>query len=161
MSPVDINPTQAIILAVLHQGKAPGSRVEAESNKLHGHWNVTRSQIYRELPVLARLGLVQPVAPGDEWRGSEPYEITHEGKRAYAEWFANKTILPITRDPWILRQRLSAYTGISDQDRQHLMDDAIECVQIDLAKEKDKDYPDPLLVHRYEAMLAWFSGSLS
>lgn len=54
-----------------------------------GFWTVTRSQVYRELGVLAKRGLV---AAGDVGaRAQKPFTITAAGKAAFGQW--------IDRDP--------------------------------------------------------------
>lgn len=157
----EINATQAIILAVLHEGPAPGAHIEAEARSLDGHWNVTRSQVYRELPKMTELGYVNKLEadPGARW--AEPYELTEIGRLAYQDWFANKKLSAITRDPWMLRQMLSGYTGITPEDAQNLQVDALEAIQADLLAESAKPKPDPVLLSRYQTALLWFSGSLS
>lgn len=157
----DINSTQAIILAVLHEKNASGAYIEAQARKLDGHWTVTRSQIYRELPKLADTGLISRIDPNEEWQGSEPYTLTVAGRLAYRDWYDNKVIPHTTRDPWILRQRLGAYTGITADDVQLLNVDATEWAQMALQREYTKESPDPLLVARYLKAIEWFSGSLA
>jgi DNA-binding PadR family transcriptional regulator len=157
-----INPTQAIILAVLHSGPASGAKIEAETHKLEGHWNVTRSQLYRELPVLHDQGLVIKPHAGEEWKGAEPYAITSAGRRQYVEWYEKREKLStITRDPWILRQRLTDYTNTSVESRRLLLSEAITATEEALAREREKLNPDPLLIARYEIARSWYLGSLS
>lgn len=157
----DINPTQAIILAILHKGSAPGAHIELAARKLDGHWNVTRSQVYRELPKLTKLGLLIRLEPVEEVRWHDPYKLTDAGRRAYQNWFTNQKISAITRDPWMLRKLLCEYTGISSEDERNLHADALEAIQASLSAEAAKPKPDPILLSRYQTAYAWFSGSLS
>ena len=157
----DINATQAIILAVLHDTEAPGSHVESEARKLAGHWNVTRSQVYRELPVLTVAGFLVKLDPDPDNRWAEPYRITEQGRAAFLDWFLNKKLSHIVRDPWILRQRLAEYAGIPDTEKRVLAMDALAATEAELLREQAKPTPDPLLLARHQAAIAWFMGSLS
>lgn len=160
----DINSTQAIILAVLSKRNASGSVVEEEARKLEGHWHVTRSQIYRELHALSEAGLLRRVAPGDEWRGKEPFEITDDGHAAFRSWFIGYTshkLATVTRNPWILRQKLSDYTDIPTEDRDRLASAALYSAQDALNYESLKESPDPVLMRKLQADVDWFSKALS
>jgi DNA-binding PadR family transcriptional regulator len=70
-----INPTAAALLGLLHEGPMTGGQLMAAAERRLGpYWSMTRSQVYRELPVLAEMGYVrlgkcvQPLAR----RGSRP-----------------------------------------------------------------------------------------
>ena len=63
-------------------------------------WNVTRSQIYRELKVLAEQGLVATLKAGP--RDKQPYRITKEGSRAFREWIKREPGPPNMRIPLVL-----------------------------------------------------------
>lgn len=157
----EINPTQAIILAILHGGAASGASVEQETRSLDGHWNVTRSQVYRELPKLIEMGYVVKLEADASMRWATPYAITETGRLAYQDWFINAKVSAITRDPWMLRHRLSGYTGITDEEARSLQVDAVDALQEALQLESSKEKPDPILLSRYQTALAWFSGALS
>lgn len=158
----ELNSTQAIILGILHDGPAPGSKIEAEARKLDGHWNVTRSQVYRELPVLHEKGFATKLLePSEEWKGVDPYVITRAGRVEYSAWFQIRELTSITRDPWILRERLIAYTGLTDEVRESFLLDALTAAQTALQAELSKDHPDKLLIDRHTTAVDWFAGSLS
>ena len=62
---------------------------------------MTRSQVYRELPVLADQGLVRLGKPGP--RSSQPYAITAAGKRTFSRWLAENPGRDTVRNPVALR----------------------------------------------------------
>jgi DNA-binding PadR family transcriptional regulator len=79
------NDTQAVILGLLHDVNMTGHDIVRESGKwMSGYWNMTRSQVYRELITLADNGLIKEGEKGA--RGSTPYKITPAGKRAFKVW---------------------------------------------------------------------------
>jgi DNA-binding PadR family transcriptional regulator len=70
-----INPTAAALLGLLHEGPMTGGQLMAAAERRLGpYWSMTRSQVYRELPVLAEMGFVRLGKPGP--RSSQPYAIT-------------------------------------------------------------------------------------
>src|SRR3712207_8696237 len=74
-----INPTAAALLGLLHEGPMTGGQLMAAAERRLGpYWSMTRSQVYRELPVLAEMGYVRLGKPGP--RASQPYAITAAGR---------------------------------------------------------------------------------
>jgi DNA-binding PadR family transcriptional regulator len=58
---------------------------ETANRSLSRFWNVTRSQVYRELNHLAESGLIERCGgPGP--RSRVPYRITDAGKQAFSDW---------------------------------------------------------------------------
>jgi DNA-binding PadR family transcriptional regulator len=99
MSTPSLNPTAASLLGFLHRGPLTGWNLDAWVRLSIGNfWNVTRSQVYRELRSLADHGLVE-VGPSGR-RDSTPYTITEKGKEAFATWIAGDP------GPDIIRSRL-------------------------------------------------------
>lgn len=85
---VTLNPTAASLLGFLHQGPASGWDLAATALRAIGEfWNVTRSQIYRELKLLEQHGYVAARGPGARER--QPYHLTPAGRRAFATWIAS------------------------------------------------------------------------
>jgi DNA-binding PadR family transcriptional regulator len=94
----DINATAACVLGLLHLGPAPGQPGFGEADpamtgselwraaaiSIARFWNVTRSQVFRELPRLHADGLVEP-APVRSGR-QQPYRITQTGRDAFSRW---------------------------------------------------------------------------
>ncbi len=97
-----INPTAAALLGLLHEGPMTGGQLMAAAERRLGpYWSMTRSQVYRELPVLAELGFVRLGKPGP--RSSQPYAITASGKRAFSRWLAESPGRDALRNPIALR----------------------------------------------------------
>jgi DNA-binding PadR family transcriptional regulator len=82
MSTLDLNPTAASLLGFLLDGPKTGwDLVQAIERSVGYFWNVTRSQVYRELKTLAAAELVTASASGP--RDRLPYAITSSGRRAF------------------------------------------------------------------------------
>jgi len=93
-----INSTAACVLGLLLMGPAPGQPGFKRGQPMTGgqiyaaaersvarFWNLTRSQVYSELPRLVDDGLAEPVGePGV--RGAQPYRATRAGRRAFESW---------------------------------------------------------------------------
>lgn len=73
----------------------------AAERRLGPFWSMTRSQVYRELPALAELGLVRLGKPGP--RSSQPYAITAAGKRTFSRWLTEAPGRDAIRNPIALR----------------------------------------------------------
>src|SRR5215207_460503 len=102
MAEVGINATAAAVLGLLHDGPMTGGQLMAAAERrLSPYWSMTRSQVYRELPVLAELGYVKLGKPGP--RASQPYAITASGKRAFSRWLAESPGRDAIRNPVALR----------------------------------------------------------
>jgi DNA-binding PadR family transcriptional regulator len=97
-----INPTAAALLGLLHEGPMTGGQLMgAAERRLGPYWSMTRSQVYRELPVLADMGYVRLGKPGP--RASQPYAITAAGKRAFSRWLTEAPGRDAIRNPVALR----------------------------------------------------------
>lgn len=80
-----LNATQAAMLGLLHDGPMTGGDLNALAKKwLAPYWTTTRSQVYRELPVMEDQGYIKSGPTGS--RNSVPYKITAAGKRAFQTW---------------------------------------------------------------------------
>src|SRR6266487_2603153 len=103
-----LNSTSAVILGVLHDGAATGGEiVAAASRRLAVQGGLTRSQVYRELPGLARAGYVRAGKEGA--RASHPYTITAAGRRAFARWAASPNGTDSVRSQAVLRLGFGAH----------------------------------------------------
>src|SRR5215471_5570694 len=108
MADTGVNATAAALLGLLHEGPMTGGQLMAAAEKrLGSYWSMTRSQVYRELPVLAEAGYVRLGKPGP--RASQPYSITPAGKRAFARWMAGEPGREIVRNPIALRAAFGKY----------------------------------------------------
>ena len=97
----ELNATAASILGFLQLNPMTGFELmSAIENVIGDFWHVTKSQIYRELKLLAEHGLVDTLATGA--REKQPYEITAEGREAFREWIRQRPTPPIMRMPIVL-----------------------------------------------------------
>jgi DNA-binding PadR family transcriptional regulator len=97
-----LNSTAAALLGLLHDGPMTGGElVVAADQRFGAFWSLTRSQVYRELPVLADAGLLRAGKAGP--RASQPYAITAAGRRAFAGWLSEPPGADHPRNPVLLR----------------------------------------------------------
>ncbi|MGH3797475.1 MAG: PadR family transcriptional regulator [Pseudonocardiaceae bacterium] len=98
----DLNATSAALLGLLHEGPMTGGQLVATAGQRFGSFfSVTRSQVYRELPVLTEAGLLRLGKQGP--RSSQQYAITPMGKRAFKSWLSSAAGADHLRSPLILR----------------------------------------------------------
>ena len=110
----DLNPTAASLLGFLQLGPMTGWDLDAMVRSSIGNfWNVTRSQIYRELRTLTGRGYVEA---GDAGRRDRvPYTITEAGRAAFRDWIAQPP------PPDVIRSRLLLTVFFGDfLDRERL-----------------------------------------
>ncbi len=87
MADTELNSTSAALLGLLHEGPMTGGELVATADaRLGAFWSVTRSQVYRELPILADRGYVRLGKTGS--RSAQPYSITAAGKKAFSRWLS-------------------------------------------------------------------------
>jgi DNA-binding PadR family transcriptional regulator len=103
--PESVNATTAALLGLLHAGPMTGGQLVAEAARRFGpFFSVTRSQVYRELPVMADAGLLRLGERGA--RSSQQYLITAGGKRAFRTWLlAGEGAADQLRSSMVLRLR--------------------------------------------------------
>jgi DNA-binding PadR family transcriptional regulator len=83
----DLNPTAASLLGYLDLGPMTGWDLDRFVQISIGNfWNVTRSQIYRELRTLTERGYIKAGTTGP--RDRVPYAITAAGRAAFKKWIA-------------------------------------------------------------------------
>jgi DNA-binding PadR family transcriptional regulator len=98
----ELNATSAALLGLLHTGPMTGGQLVAAAGERFGSFfSVTRSQVYRELPVLAEAGLVRLGKKGA--RSSQQYVLTAAGKRTFKSWLNSPSGADNLRSPLILR----------------------------------------------------------
>jgi DNA-binding PadR family transcriptional regulator len=99
---LDLNATAASVLGFLEREPLTGWDLAAQMEEVIGDfWNVTRSQIYRELKILASQGLVASMKTGP--RDRQPYRITEAGRTAFRRWIAQRPGPPNMRVPLVLQ----------------------------------------------------------
>ncbi len=98
---MEINATAASLLGFLHRGPMTGwDLAQAVAGSIGYFWNVTRSQVYRELRALAAAGLVAEGETGR--RDRRPYTITPAGRAAFAVWIGREPGPELIRFPLLL-----------------------------------------------------------
>jgi DNA-binding PadR family transcriptional regulator len=96
-----LNPTAASLLGFLHRRPMSGYELAAEVAGSIGYfWNVTRSQLYRELKGLADRGYVTLSETGA--RDKRVCSITKSGRAAFAAWIARRPEPELIRFPLLL-----------------------------------------------------------
>src|SRR4051794_340341 len=97
----DLNPTAASLLGFLEVGPMTGWDIDTLVRISIGNfWNVTRSQIYRELRTLTERGFVKAGEAGP--RDRVPYAITAAGRKAFKKWIAQPPPADVIRSRLLL-----------------------------------------------------------
>src|SRR5471032_3262513 len=97
----ELNATAGSLLGFLTFGPSSGYELaERIESSIGNFWNVTRSQIYRELRTLEQMGLVS--AGGRSVRDRTPYSLTPAGERAFTAWIARDPVDGLRRIPLLL-----------------------------------------------------------
>jgi DNA-binding PadR family transcriptional regulator len=100
---VRVNPTAASLLGLLDscgESVTGGDLVRIAQARIGAFWNLTRSQVHRELAGLAAQGHVKVAARGP--RDSRLYAVTESGRRAYRSWLADHLPDETIRIPLLL-----------------------------------------------------------
>ncbi len=96
-----LNATAGSLLGFLQAGPKSGYDLALEIDQSIGNfWNVTSSQIYRELHALEKSGLVERLASGA--RARQPYQITPAGRDAFSTWISNDLGEALIRIPLLV-----------------------------------------------------------
>ena len=105
-----LNATSAVILGLLHDGAATGGDIVAAAGRLLGaQHGVTRSQVFRELPLLLADGLIQADTGVPGPRASQSYLITSAGRAAFSEWAVAPSGPDTVRSGVVLRLGFAAH----------------------------------------------------
>jgi DNA-binding PadR family transcriptional regulator len=98
----ELNPTAASLLGFLLEGPRTGWDLARDVRKGIGNfWNVTQSQVYRELRTLEERGLVS-AEPSTGSRERRPHAITDSGREAFRAWIALPPGEELIRFPLLL-----------------------------------------------------------
>ncbi|WP_018351867.1 PadR family transcriptional regulator [Longispora albida] len=118
--PRDLNATSAAVLGLLHRidSATAGELAREAEEQISPFWGITRSQIFRELPVLAQRGLVGSGRRGA--RGSVPYSLTPTGRQAFGEWLTGPPFPQQPRNELLLRVGFGRY--INGEELTSLLD---------------------------------------
>ncbi|WP_075739256.1 MULTISPECIES: PadR family transcriptional regulator [Actinoalloteichus] len=129
----ELNATSAALLGLLHEGPMTGGELVAAARERFGvFFSVTRSQVYRELPVLAEEGLLKLGRQGP--RSSQQYVITPVGRRAFRSWLNADVGQDSVRSPLVLR--LAHSGSLTSRQRRKLVEGArpMAVARLDAAK---------------------------
>jgi len=104
----ELNATAASLLGFLHERPRSGwELVQTVEATVGNFWNVTRSQVYRELRSLEEQGLVEAGETGA--RDRRPYAITPAGRAAFGRWIAREPGPDLVRSPLLLTVFFAEY----------------------------------------------------
>jgi DNA-binding PadR family transcriptional regulator len=97
-----VNATAGALLGLLRNGSRSGYDLVAEAQQvIGGFWTITRSQVYRELSHLADQGLLERGQVGP--RDRQPFQLTDQGRAAFADWVNTPPEPENLRIPLLLR----------------------------------------------------------
>ena len=89
VTPDELTSTGASLLGFLHEGPLSGWDLVAKAEATIGDfWNITKSQVYRELETLTAAGLVTQGKMGA--RARQPYTLTSRGRSAFQRWLSQE-----------------------------------------------------------------------
>ncbi len=122
MRPVErLNETAGSILGFLSFGPMTGwSLNELAQESVGNFWNITRSQIYRELGALEALGLVRGEDVGE--RSKRRFQLTEAGDAAFGRWLRSEPGPGTTRNPFLVRLFFAG--TLTREEREALIDEA-------------------------------------
>src|SRR5438874_13567394 len=140
--------------------------VGAAEKGLGNFWNITRSQVYRELRLLDERGLIESGTVGP--RDRRPFTITQAGRDAFGDWISRSPAQEVIRFPLLLTvffaehvdpQRLERFLRLHQLEHQEKLE-AYERLEERIGA----DQSGPALALRFgleyeRAVLRWF-GSL-
>jgi DNA-binding PadR family transcriptional regulator len=139
-----VNATAAALLGLLHSGPLTGGQLVATAaDRFGGFFSVTRSQVYRELPVLTEAGLLRLGKQGP--RASQQYVITPAGRRAFKTWLTAGGGADSLRSPLVLR--LAHAGSLTSRQRTELVRTARMAygLKLDAARTAARSEEDPYL----------------
>lgn len=159
-----LNATGASLLGFLHRGPLTGWDIAQMAEMVIGDfWNVTRSQVYRELRTLEAMGLVEAKATGP--REKRPYEITDAGRAAFVAFIHREPGPDLLRSPLLLMVFFGKHLGDVHRKRflaihrlrhEQALDvyckiqETLDAAEVDLAKVLQ------YAIFHEEAVLRWF-----
>jgi len=160
-----LNATAASLLGLLHRGPMTGWDLARQAETMIGDfWNVSSSQIYRELRTLEQAGLVAAGPAGA--REKKPFTITDKGRAAFSVWIGREPGPDIIRSPLLLMVFFASH--LDDTRRQRFM--AIQRLRHEQTLDEyrrvyealDDEEPDLANVLRFaifheEAFQQWFA----
>ncbi len=163
--PIELNATAASLLGFLNAGPQSGYELAARiENSIGAFWNVTRSQIYRELRVLEAGGCIAVGETGS--RDRRPYALTDAGRAAFADWIAREPGDENIRFPLLLALFFGEAVAPAELARTLRAHRARHEARLARYREQlpalERDHPFPARAARFgviyeEAVLTWFA----
>jgi DNA-binding PadR family transcriptional regulator len=165
-----VNATAASLLGLLDLSGGEltgGDLVRVAQERIGEFWNLTRSQVYRELAVLEAEGHVRRGAAGP--RESQPYRITAAGRRVYRSWLVEELPDETVRVPLLLvvafggtlpAKRVEEILDRSEADHQARLA-TYRKLDEELAADGANPFDRATLsfgIHYEEAVLRWFAA---
>jgi PadR family transcriptional regulator, regulatory protein AphA len=94
-----------LILAVVSQSPSTGYEIAQEFDTVASFfWRASHQQIYRELAAMADAGLVRfKAVPQDGKPDKKVYSVTSKGRREFADWFAQPSLMPRPSDALMIK----------------------------------------------------------
>jgi len=162
----DLNATAASLLGFLAMGPQTGYELAAVIESSVGNfWNITRSQVYRELALLESKGCVRVGKVGVRER--KPFTLTALGRRSFDAWIAREPGEDLTRSPLLLALFFGDHiepATLARFLRRHRDRHERKLAEYrERLPELERQYPFPAHTMRYglmceEAILAWFDS---
>jgi DNA-binding PadR family transcriptional regulator len=159
-----LNPTAATLLGFLHRGPMTGWELAQMAEMVIGDfWNVTRSQVYRELRTLEELEFAQAEATGG--REKRPYTITDAGREAFVAFIRREPGPDILRSPLLLMvffgrhldpARRERFLAIQRLRHEQALDEYKRILEILESTEHDLANVLQFAILHEEAVLRWF-----
>lgn len=164
-----LNPTSASLLGLLEDcGELTGADlVRVAELRISGYWNLTRSQIYRELASLAAAGYIAPGETGP--RGAQPYRVTRRGCDALRAWLADEEprdfvrielLVMVAFGPHMPHGRLREVLDAYEQHHRARLE-FYEALEADLAQQDSDPYVRATLsfgLHYERGVLQWLES---
>jgi len=163
---LEINATAASLLGFLAAGPLSGYSLAARIETTIGNfWNVTRSQIYRELRTLESAGYVRVGKTGT--RDRRPFSLTPLGREAFDDWISREPSEEHIRFPLLLTMYFGDHVVPSELARILREARATHVTRLNRFRGRlealRETAPFPAHVARYaclyeEMVLAWFDS---
>lgn len=165
MADTELNSTAAALLGLLHEGPMTGGDLVARAEtRLGAFWSITRSQVYRELPVLAERGYLRLGKTGA--RSAQPYAITAAGKKAFTRWLSQEPGRDHQRNQVLLRTSFGSLHTAAQRRRlfaaqRQLHEEKLAALREQARAAKDDPYAKATLdfaVTYERALLKWLDA---
>lgn len=161
-----LNATAACLLGLLHRGPMTGwDLARLAEVALGDFWNMTQSQVYRELRDLEGQGLVEAGPAGA--RDKKPYTLTERGRAAFGVWIRREPGPDLIRSPLLLMVFFGSHLDPAHRERflaiqrlrhEQSLDEyrQVRARLVEADQEPDLTKVLQFAILHEEAVLAWF-----